>query len=378
MIIQSDSISMNSRRNYHSSEAGYSNVTRWDQSGATTFALQSGYYRNEEIREEYSSGTNNAQDEINAKNNEQGSSKESLKDLMSRLQSTNSVQRASLQDSANALHKIRAQAIDYLLYILFGRKYSDYDTAFSQDNSGFSDALSAATATDSTVSSQYGEGGQDYTFFYQSEQETTCFDTKGTVRTADGREISFNMNIEMSRSFTQVAENYVDFGKPRLCDPLVINLGSNIAGLSDQKFFFDLDADGNEESISMLDSQSGYLALDKNGDGIINDGSELFGATSGNGFSELAQYDQDQNGWIDEADEIFSKLKIWVKDADGNDKLMSLSEAGVGAIYLGSTDTNFSLNSLTDNHTNGVIRKTSMFLYENGYSGTVQQLDLAT
>ena len=86
----------------------------------------------------------------------------------------------------------------------------------------------------------------------------------------------------------------------------------------------------------------------------------------------------DNNGWIDEADEIFSKLRIWVKDPDGNDKLMTLSEAGVGAICLGSHDTEFSLNSLSDNHTNGVIRKTGMFLYENGQSGTVQQLDLAT
>ena len=57
---------------------------------------------------------------------------------------------------------------------------------------------------------------------------------------------------------------------------------------------------------------------------------------------------------------------------------MSLSETGVGAIYLGSRDTDFSLNNLSDNHTNGVIRKTGMFLYENGQTGTMQQLDLAT
>ena len=141
---------------------------------------------------------------------------------------------------------------------------------------------------------------------------------------------------------------------------------------------FDLDADGNEEEISMLESGSGYLAFDKNGDGIINDGSELFGTSNGNGFADLAQYDKDGNGWIDEADEIFDKLRIWVKDADGNDNLMSLSETGVGAIYLGSRDTDFSLNNLSDNHTNGVIRKTGMFLYENGQTGTMQQLDLAT
>lgn len=378
MIIQSDSIRMDSRRSYSSSQANYSNITRWNASGAMIFSLQDAQFRKEEIRQGQLSQVEDAETEITEKDGEQGSTKESLEDLMSRLQSTGSVTRTNLQESVNALHKIRQQAIDYLLYILFGRKYNDYDSAFSQDtDTDLSGALSSANAG-STVSSDYGEGGQDYTYFYYSEQETTCFDAKGVVRTADGREIPFNMSVEMSRSFTQEAESLIDFGKPRLCDPLVINLNGNVTDVSDQKFYFDLDADGNEESISMLASGNGFLALDKNGDGIINDGSELFGASSGNGFADLAQYDKDGNGWIDEADEIFKDLRVWVKDADGNDKLMNLSEAGVGAIYLGSRDTEFSLNDLSDNHTNGVIRKTGMFLYENGQAGTVQQLDLAT
>lgn len=378
MIIQSDSIRMDSRRSYSSSQANYSNITRWNASGAMIFSLQDAQFRKEEIRQGQLSQVEDAETEITEKDGEQGSTKESLEDLMSHLQSTGSVTRTSLQESVNALHKIRQQAIDYLLYILFGRKYNDYDSAFSQDtDTDLSGALSSANAG-STVSSDYGEGGQDYTYFYYSEQETTCFDAKGVVRTADGREIPFNMSVEMSRSFTQEAESLIDFGKPRLCDPLVINLNGNVTDVSDQKFYFDLDADGNEESISMLASGNGFLALDKNGDGIINDGSELFGASSGNGFADLAQYDKDGNGWIDEADEIFKDLRVWVKDADGNDKLMNLSEAGVGAIYLGSRDTEFSLNDLSDNHTNGVIRKTGMFLYENGQAGTVQQLDLAT
>ena len=62
--------------------------------------------------------------------------------------------------------------------------------------------------------------------------------------------------------------------------------------LSDQTFYFDLDADGKEEEISVLNG-SGYLALDKNGDGVINDGSELFGTKNGDGFADLARYDED-------------------------------------------------------------------------------------
>ena len=57
----------------------------------------------------------------------------------------------------------------------------------------------------------------------------------------------------------------------------MINLNTDAANVTDQKFYFDLDADGELDEISTLASGSGFLALDKNGDGIINDGSELFG-----------------------------------------------------------------------------------------------------
>ncbi len=74
---------------------------------------------------------------------------------------------------------------------------------------------------------------------FQSEQEVTAFRSAGSVKTADGREISFNLEFEMSRSFTQ----YLEIEKKDtvvMTDPLVINMGSHVAGVSDQKFLFDL------------------------------------------------------------------------------------------------------------------------------------------
>ncbi|MGN1084656.1 MAG: hypothetical protein ACI4QX_06610, partial [Lachnospiraceae bacterium] len=207
------------------------------------------------------------------------------------------------------------------------------------------------------------------------EHEVTEYSTKGSVCTADGREISFGISVEMSRAFVEATELYKE-GSYTMVDPLVINLDTDIADVSDKKFFFDLDADGEEEEISELGSRSGYLALDKNGDGIINDGSELFGTASGNGFADLAAYDGDGNGWIDEADDIFSKLKVWVKDENGENRLLNLKEAKVGAIYLGSADTRFSMNNAETNATNAVIQKTGVYLREDGTAGTVQHVDL--
>ena len=209
------------------------------------------------------------------------------------------------------------------------------------------------------------------------EQENTVFSTTGIAKTADGREISFNLDLEMSRAFVGTIQsesletyNYV------MTDPLVINLDDNPAGLSDQKFYFDLDQDGKKDKISSLRQGSAFLAYDKNGDGVINDGSELFGTKSGDGFADLADYDQDGNGWIDEGDDIYSKLSVWTKDENGNDRLMSLKEADVGAIYLGSASTDFHLNDAANN-TNGMIRQTGIFLRESGGVGTVQHVDLA-
>ena len=210
---------------------------------------------------------------------------------------------------------------------------------------------------------------------FYTEAESTTFATSGIVRTADGRDINFNMEVSMSRAFT-ASINSLEVESYIKTDPLMINLDTDIGSVSDQKFFFDLDTDGKEEEISFAGKGSGFLALDRNGDGKINDGSELFGTKSGDGFKDLAAYDADGNGWIDENDAIFSQLKIWTKDEDGNDKLISLKDADVGAIYLGNADTQYSLKD-DDHKLNGEIKKTGIYLHESsGEVGTVNHVDL--
>ena len=390
MIIQSDNVNMAASRRYSRSQANYSRLSAWNASGQKTFSLEDSNYsrieaytesQNRKTEKANRAGTSKASEQTDTENatTETGLSQNcKMNDLIGQMQSSSNIRRSTVQERLDALTQIRQKTLSYLLYILFGRGIPGTDGASTGESLSFSDALSQ-TGSDGTAStSQYGAGSEYYSYFYYSEQETTCFDAQGTAITADGREIPFQISLEMSRSFTEMAEHQIDFGKPRLCDPLVINLNNNVASVSDQKFLFDIDADGTKDSISMLESGSGYLALDKNGDGVINDGSELFGTESGNGFRDLAAFDQDQNGWIDEADEIFRKLRIWTKDENGNDMLLSLSDAGVGAIYLGYENTDFALNSMQDNTTNAMVRRTGIFLYENGGSGSVQQLDLAT
>jgi len=209
-----------------------------------------------------------------------------------------------------------------------------------------------------------------------SESEETTFSSSGTVKTADGRQISFDLELSMSRSFTR--ENYasVKMGDA-LKDPLVINYGGGAAELSDAKYSFDIDADGKSDQVSFVGNGSGFLALDKNGDGKVNNGKELFGTRSGNGFKDLAAYDDDRNGWIDENDSVYDKLRVWSKDSSGADQLVALGQRGVGAIYLGSAATQFAQKSQADNSLLGATRASGIFLREDGSAGTVQQVDLA-
>lgn len=204
------------------------------------------------------------------------------------------------------------------------------------------------------------------------ERETVEFSTKGYVKT-DKRSIAVDVGFRVSRNLVsdRVAKQLI------LRDPLVINYNTTLASLSENKFRFDIDSDGLDDQISLLKRGSGFLALDRNGDGRINNGKELFGTESGNGFDDLKIYDTDGNGWIDENDPMFEKLRIWVKNDTGEDRLIALGEVGIGAIYLGNAETLFNMTDPTNETTLGMLKHSGIFLKENGDVGIVQNIELA-
>jgi len=206
------------------------------------------------------------------------------------------------------------------------------------------------------------------------EAETSQFSAQGIVQTADGQQIAIAVELNLSRSFTSTLDESFLAGDA-LKDPLVVNFHGSAAQLTQDKFSFDIDADGSKDQISFVAPGSGFLALDTNNDGIINNGSELFGARSGDGFAELAAYDADKNGWIDENDEVYSRLRIWAKNASGENQLLALGDKGIGALYLGRIATPFAIKD-SSNELQGQVRSTGLFLREEGGVGTVQQLDL--
>ena len=140
--------------------------------------------------------------------------------------------------------------------------------------------------------------------------------------------------------------------------------------------YWEVTCDGETDTLCSLQPGTGLLALDLNNDQEINDGRELFGPTTGLGFQELAQYDFDLNGWIDKNDPIFSSLRIWRPGESRKSGLMSLSEAGVGAICLTHDKSGFQLKDRRNNLM-GEVAATGIFLTEAGEVRPIQEIKLA-
>lgn len=205
------------------------------------------------------------------------------------------------------------------------------------------------------------------------ESERMKFSSSGTVKTADGREIAFDYNLSMSRELYESNELLIEAGD-KFHDPLVMNFGGAGIDFSDKKIQIDIDLDGNLDNINFLSEGNGFLALDKNDNGTVDDGSELFGPQTNNGFYELSQYDDDQNMWIDENDDVFNSLKIWTIGDDGETTLIGLKEAGVGAIYLGDVSSEFTIKHGDEDMAK--ISDSSIYLRENGLAGGIHEVDI--
>jgi len=203
------------------------------------------------------------------------------------------------------------------------------------------------------------------------EHTAMTFTSTGVVQTETGEVINFTCNVEFSKSYYESVETTVNSDK--LIDPLVFNIDNKGMNLSNKTIKMDLDLDGHIDTFNMLQKGSGFLVLDRNNNGKVDDGSELFGPKTDNGFGELRVYDEDNNLWIDENDEIYKDLKIWMIDEDGKETLIPIKEVDIGAIYLDSVNSHFDLK---EGQKKGRIARSGLFLRENGQPGAIHEVKL--
>lgn len=285
---------------------------------------------------------------------------------------------APVADVDAAENDPRLQLLRAILYLLTGEEARVFDASELQPPATSGDLPANAPAPGAAAPEQLGYGAEYDYHASRSEVEEMSFSASGLVKTADGQEVHFELEIAVSRSYYEESNLSLRFGdaaRPRK-DPLVVNFAGNAVQLADQRFRFDLDADGKAENINRLLAGSGFLAIDRNGDRRVNDGNELFGARSGDGFADLAALDGDGNGWIDENDAAYAQLRLWTPDADGGGPLLNLKEADVGALNVARVTTPFDLRNQA-NETLGQIRSSGIYLRDSGGAGSLQQVDLS-
>ncbi|WP_175402069.1 cadherin repeat domain-containing protein, partial [Veronia pacifica] len=166
--------------------------------------------------------------------------------------------------------------------------------------------------------------------------ETAFVKIKGQAKSEDGTTSEAEFNITISKD-----DWWLEY-----ISPLIIDLnGDGVQTLNiNEGVAFDIDADGKKEKVGWASAGDALLAIDLNGDGIINDGSELFGEASPkpeevkDGFQALSFYDENQDGVFDANDSAYDDIIVWQdKNSDGisqADEMIGLAEAGVVSIDL--------------------------------------------
>lgn len=127
--------------------------------------------------------------------------------------------------------------------------------------------------------------------------------------------------------------------------PLVVDLDMDgqieLVSLANTQTYWDIDGDSFAEASGWVSADDGLLAIDLNGDGVIDSHDELFGSLTTDGFTELAVLDSNSDGVIDTLDTQFTDLLIW-QDVNQNGisgaaELHSLADFNITSINLNAT-----------------------------------------
>jgi hypothetical protein len=170
----------------------------------------------------------------------------------------------------------------------------------------------------------------------------------------------------------------------RWSSPIILDMdGDGIELTSNEDgTVFDIDGDGKQDKTSWTKSGQGFddafLVLDKNKNGEIDSGKELFGDQNGsaNGYDELAKLDSNKDGTIDAKDAAYKELQVWADlDGDGkvgNGELKSLEETGVTSISTQNTGT---VGDKQDQHGNDISLESTFTRVVDGEEKTLKTVD---
>lgn len=177
-------------------------------------------------------------------------------------------------------------------------------------------------------------------------------------------------SVQMEFKFEFSAQMQVTAGAVQEADPIVLDLDGDGIELTSyrQGATFDILGNGQQAKVGFVTGGDAFLAMDRNGNGTIDSGAELFGDQRGaaNGFDELAKLDDNRDGVINASDKAFESLRLWKDNGNGKTEpgeLISLMEGDITEIKLGYK--NVRQVAAGGNR----IEQVSSFLRNNGSTG---------
>ena len=230
-----------------------------------------------------------------------------------------------VQSASDLNREIEAQKESTLAYQLIKQLLIEQTSSESQSLSIDTDEidLNLSQSRSSSMSLALDETGLSFSWTQTEAFAATITGEGFSISIAGVRVQSFQLELER-----EVAQS----------DPLQIDLsgdGFETTGLS-WSVRFDITGDGVAEDVSVASDDDTVLALDRNDNGRIDSGKELFGEQNGhaNGYAQLRRYDDNRDGLIDASDSIFTALKLLRWQTDGSQQLQTLSEAGIASLSL--------------------------------------------
>ena len=238
-----------------------------------------------------------------------------------------------------------------------------------------SEARPAATANAGSSSNNRAGWGLELDIQRtQTETTSVSFAAQGTILTEDGKTIAFDASFVAQSASITVENVTLRAGDAKMKDPLVLLYTGTQAQLSQQVQAFDLDANGVLEQLPGI-SNGAYVVQDLNKNGKVDDGKELLGALSGDGFADLRAMDQDANGFIDSGDAKYADLYLWQPGQDGAGKLTKMADANILGLYTGKVATPLELKT-QNGEVGGRVNTTGIYVTEDGTVRPMEQIDV--
>jgi len=204
---------------------------------------------------------------------------------------------------------------------------------------------------------------------WQAHQQELNYNMQGEFN-INGKNVLLDYSFHLASN--KIQYNSYETDVAALKDPLLVQFGQQGLGDISGQVDFDINQDNKTDKLPTFSGDIGYLVYDKNSNNRADNGSELFGPTTGNGFSELAQLDDNNNGFLDKEDSAYQQLYLWQPEKN---TWLSLAEAEIEAISTVAIATPYTFYNEND-EVQAQLRYSSFAISESGRGFGVHHVDV--